>query len=364
MDILNQLGVALGLATLAGVNLYLTVLLTGLAIRFNLLNLATQYEQLGVLGDPVVLIVAGVLFVLEFFADKIPWVDSMWDTFHTFVRPIGGVVLGLTALGEMPVWVEVAAALVAGGAALTTHGAKAGTRLLVNHSPEPVTNTTLSVTEDVAVVGGTALALLHPVIGLFVFAAVLLVIWMVFPRLWRGIRATTWLVWHKLGTIAPPVDLRPTVSEDLRNLLKSQAGLEESDIVTTVRCLSGRSRGVRGLSPNLRGTLILTKSHECAWFAASKGLSDRVFRIALPSARAFAESRFLSENLLVETHGSRVVFRFPRGQDAVVQTLVKCLHERLEAARTGAPAALSQPAWVGAAEPQSGRAPAMVPAAG
>lgn len=343
MHILEQLGVALGLATLAGVNLYLTVLVTGLAVRFDFLNLAAQYQQLEVLGHPVVVAVAGVLFCMEFFADKIPWVDSMWDSVHTFIRPVGGVILGLTALGDMPVYVQVVAALVAGGAALTTHGAKAGTRLLVNHSPEPITNATLSVTEDVAVVGGTALALLHPVIGLVVFATVLLVIWMIFPRLWRGIRATWWLMWNKLKMpgkrqpLTEPAELQQWTGEDLRGLLKSQAGVDGSEVLSTVHCLSGKSRGIRGLSPNLDGLLILTTRQDKLFFAASKGLSDRVFRLSLPGSTVLVESKFLSENLILHTRNLRAVFRFPRGQSAIVETLALRLNEMLAASRAAEP---------------------------
>lgn len=343
MHILEQLGVALGLATLAGVNLYLTVLVTGLAVRFDFLNLAAQYQQLEVLGHPVVVAVAGVLFCMEFFADKIPWVDSMWDSVHTFIRPVGGVILGLTALGDMPVYVQVVAALVAGGAALTTHGAKAGTRLLVNHSPEPITNATLSVTEDVAVVGGTALALLHPVIGLVVFATVLLVIWMIFPRLWRGIRATWWLMWNKLKMpgkrqpLTEPAELQQWTGEDLRGLLKSQAGVDGSEVLSTVRCLSGKSRGIRGLAPNLDGLLILTTRQDKLFFAASKGLSDRVFRLSLPGSTVLVESKFLSENLILHTRNLRAVFRFPRGQSAIVETLALRLNEMLAASRAAEP---------------------------
>lgn len=343
MHILEQLGVALGLATLAGVNLYLTVLLTGLAVRFDLLNLAAQYQQLEVLSHPAVLIVAGILFCLEFFADKIPWVDSMWDGVHTFIRPVGGVLLGLTALGDMPVYVQVAAALVAGGAALTTHSAKAGTRLLINHSPEPVTNITMSVTEDVAVVGGTALTLLNPVLGLMVFASILLVLWLLFPRIWRGIRATTWLMWNKLKMpgkrlpITEPVELKCVVSEDLRNLLKSQAGIEESEVVATVRCLSGKSRGVRGLSPNLEGLLILTTRNDKVCFVASKGLSDRVFRFPLHGSNAQIESKFLSENLVLDMPGSRAELRFARGQSAIAETVCLRIKERIEASSVNQP---------------------------
>ncbi|MFZ4766235.1 MAG: DUF4126 domain-containing protein, partial [Roseimicrobium sp.] len=248
MHILEQLGVALGLATLAGVNLYLTVLITGLAVRFDFLNLAAHYQQLEVLGHPAVLIVAGVLFCLEFFADKVPLVDSLWDSVHTFIRPVGGVLLGLTALGDMPVYVQVIAAMVAGGAALTTHGAKAGTRLLINHSPEPVTNITMSVTEDVAVAGGTMLALLDPLVSLAVFSVILVALWMVFPRIWRGIRATSWLVWNKLKMpgrrlpIAEPVPLPCVVNEELAELLRQQAALDPSEVLATLSCLSGKCR--------------------------------------------------------------------------------------------------------------------------
>ncbi len=198
MDILAQLGVALGLASLAGVNLYLTVLLTGLAVRFNFVQLAAQYQSLDVLAHPLVIIVAGLLFVMQFFADKIPWVDSLWDSVHTVIRPVGGTLLALEALGTMPVYVSVTAALIAGGAALTTHSAKAATRLLINHSPEPATNVAMSLAEEATVAGGVALTLLKPVIALMVFGGLLVVIWMIYPRLWRLIRTTMWLVWHKL----------------------------------------------------------------------------------------------------------------------------------------------------------------------
>ncbi len=343
MHILEQLGVALGLATLAGVNLYLTVLITGLAVRFDLLHLASQYQQLEVLGHPVVLLVAGVLYAVEFVADKVPWVDSLWDSVHTVIRPVGGVLLGLQALGDMPTYVQVAAGLIAGGAALTTHGAKAGTRLLVNHSPEPVTNVALSVGEDVAVAGGTALALLHPVIGLAIFAVVLGSIWMVFPRIWRGIRATCWLMWNKLKMpgrrqpLTEPVDLPCELSEDLRNMLVLRADLKEDEVRATVRCLSGRSRGIKGFSPNLDGVLVLTTRTDRVFFAASKGLSDCVFPIPLTGGAVTVESKFLSENLLVEAGGARAVLRFARGQGPVIETVALRLNEMLKAAVEPAP---------------------------
>ena len=183
------------------------------------------------------------------------------------------------------------------------------------------------MTEDVAVVGGATLALLHPVVSLAVFTAVLIVIWMIFPRLWRGIRATTWLMWNKVKMpgkrhpLEKPVELRRAVTQELADMLKIQANVDENHVVSTVRCLSGKSKGVKGLSPNLQGVLVLTERQDKVYFAASKGLSDRVFRLPLSEASVSVESKFLSENLVLATSLHRAVFRFPRGQSPVVETL-------------------------------------------
>ena len=211
MEILEQLGLALGLASLAGVNLYLTVLLSGVLVHFNLLHLADKYQDLAALGHPWVIAVAGALFLVEFFADKVPWVDSLWDGVHTFIRPVGGTLLALQAVGEMPPHVQVIAGLLAGGAALTTHTAKAGTRLLVNHSPEPVSNVALSVGEDAAVVGGSFLVLLLPVVAFFATILVLVALWLILPRLWRALRASAGFFrsqWRALSGAAVPPPVR------------------------------------------------------------------------------------------------------------------------------------------------------------
>ncbi len=100
MEVLQTLSVALGLAALSGYSLYLTVFSTGLAIHFGWVHLAPQFESLSVLGDPAILIISGILFALEFFADKIPWVDTIWDAVHTVIRPVGGAFLATRALGH------------------------------------------------------------------------------------------------------------------------------------------------------------------------------------------------------------------------------------------------------------------------
>ena len=184
---IDQLGVALGLATLAGVNLYLTVLVAGLAIRFNWIDLSGDYEQLAVLGHPWVLGVAGVMFVIEFFADKVPWFDSAWDAVHTLIRPAGAVLIALAALGNMEPAALTIGALLAGGASLATHGTKAGIRALLNLSLEPVSNSVASVTEDGLVLGGLGLIGLFPTVAFVVFLVVAVGCAVFATWLWRKI---------------------------------------------------------------------------------------------------------------------------------------------------------------------------------
>jgi hypothetical protein len=201
MNVIEQLGIALGLASLAGINLYLTVLLAGGLVHFNLLHLAERHQELAVLAHPTVLIVVGTLFVIEFFADKVPWVDTAWDSLHTLIRPLGGTLIGMQALGQLSPEMQVVAGLLAGGAALTTHTAKAGTRLLVNHSPEPVSNIALSVTEDVGVVGGLVLVATHPVIAFIAFTIVLTILWIIIPKLFRAARRSFRFIKGKLTAL-------------------------------------------------------------------------------------------------------------------------------------------------------------------
>lgn len=204
MQILQHLGLALGLASLAGLNLYLTVFIAGVLMHFNLLHLADQYHDLAALGHPWVIGVSGALYLVEFFADKVPWLDSLWDSIHTIIRPAGGTLVALQALGDMPPHVQVIAGLLAGGAALTTHTAKAGTRLLANHSPEPVSNVALSLGEDAAVVGGSALAFLTPVVALVVFTLVLVGLWLLLPRLFRLLRGSLRALSSKWRSLMTP----------------------------------------------------------------------------------------------------------------------------------------------------------------
>jgi hypothetical protein len=201
MNTLEHLGLALGLASLAGINLYLTVLLAGSLIHWNLLHLAEKHQELAILAHPTVLTIASVLFAIEFIADKVPWVDSAWDSIHTLIRPLGGTLLSMQALGHFSPEMQLALGLLAGGAALTTHTAKAGTRLLVNHSPEPVSNVAISFTEDLGVMAGVALIAANPIIAFVTFVAVLSMLWIIIPKLYRALKGSFSYLWQKLRKV-------------------------------------------------------------------------------------------------------------------------------------------------------------------
>lgn len=188
MELFSLLGSTMGLGFTSGLNLYATVLTIGLGVRLGLLRLSPELSHLEILSDPYILIAAGAIYVIEFCADKIPWVDSAWDVVHTFIRPVGAAILGLTAVGSLDPVTKIVVMLLCGGVALSGHSAKAGTRVAVNHSPEPFTNIGLSVFEDAVAVGGTWLSLTHPevmLVAVLVFLAFFL--WLS-PKIFRLLR--------------------------------------------------------------------------------------------------------------------------------------------------------------------------------
>jgi hypothetical protein len=187
----GPIGAALGLAVASGLSLYGAVFVSGLAIRLGWIHLAPGWAALSVLADPVVLGVSGVLFAVEFLADKIPVVDSLWDAVHTFIRPVGGAILASRALGELSPVGEVLALLLLGGATLATHAAKATTRLAVNTSPEPVSNILVSLTENGLVAAVVWIALAHPMVALGVGLVVVAL----------SIALTAWLARRAIGAL-------------------------------------------------------------------------------------------------------------------------------------------------------------------
>lgn len=189
MDELNQLSqtlaLSMGAAWGSGINLYATILMIGLLAHNGQIVLPSD---LMIVADPLVMTAAGLMYAIEFFADKIPGVDSAWDTLHTFIRIPAGALLAAGAIGDIGPAAEIAAALVGGSLAAATHATKAGSRALINTSPEPFSNWTASIAEDIAVFVGVWASIQHPaffIVGLVLF--ILLMIWAL-PKLWRGIK--------------------------------------------------------------------------------------------------------------------------------------------------------------------------------
>jgi hypothetical protein len=190
VDSLETIGRAMGFAFAAGINLYATVAILGLAGRFGWVQLPPQFD---VFNHDWIIAAALAMYVIEFIADKVPWVDSLWDTVHTAIRPVGGALIAVAAMGETSPAFEGLIALAGGTLAAGTHLTKAGTRAVANTSPEPFTNWILSFSEDIFVVGLGFLALQYPVAA-FVVVAVLTVLIAIFiavivrwaRRRWRG----------------------------------------------------------------------------------------------------------------------------------------------------------------------------------
>ena len=188
MDVLVTLGRTLGFSLAAGVNLYATVALVGLAARFGWVELPEQFQ---VFNNPWVIGVAGVLYVVEFFADKIPWVDTMWDAVHTFVRPVGGALIAVAALGDASPTIEGLVALLGGAVAAGSHATKAGTRVAANASPEPFSNWALSIIEDIFVVGLGLVTLKFPLLALGISLVILLVMMLAARWIWQLLRRSS-----------------------------------------------------------------------------------------------------------------------------------------------------------------------------
>jgi uncharacterized protein DUF4126 len=204
MDAVSIIALSMGAAWASGINLYATIFMLGYMGTTGNIALPTELE---VLSNPMVMTAAGFMYCVEFFADKIPGVDSGWDSIHTFIRIPAGAMLASSAVGDVTPAVTLTAALLGGSLAAGSHATKAGTRLLINTSPEPVTNWTASISEDLLVIGGLWAALYHPVlfiIGLIIF--ILLMIW-VLPRLWRLIKRLFLHIGSWFGLCEPPSPL-------------------------------------------------------------------------------------------------------------------------------------------------------------
>ena len=332
MDRLNVISVALGLACLAGIDLYLTVFVTGLAIHFHWITLSPSYQSLEVLGQPWIIAIAGVLYLLEFLADKVPWLDSAWDTVHTIIRPIGGALLAIQVLGHHSPVIDVLVILLGGSASLVTHTAKASTRLAANSSPEPASNIGLSVAEDVFVFGGLALIHYNPVLAVGVFILAIGAFLYFAPKVLRSMKAKIWLAMNKLNAAADvhrAASLPIALPSRLAPIFTKQNLLSET-IAWAVPCLSGRGRKIPA---NLFGALVATNEepHKIV-FVGRKNWKPFCQTIDLEGTSVSREPQFLSENLVIvpkEGRGPKYSFLFTRSRGPLVELIAEDLREKL-----------------------------------
>ena len=337
MEVLQKLGIALGFATLAGLNLYLTVFATSLAIHYGWVDVSAQYPDLVILGHPAIVIVSGVLYLIEFFADKVPWVDSAWDAVHTFIRPVGGAFLAVGTLGAKDPVFDIIVALLAGGVTLTAHGAKAGTRLVANGSPEPFSNIALSLTEDVGVGGGLGLMAYsykhnNPYLPTVVFGVIVLALLYVTPKIFRFARIKIWLLWKKLSFPATngkeALPLRDLPADP--DLMFARLNPTGEAVAWAAPCLTGSSKG--GLPTNFSGHIVATvDSPRKLHFIGRRGWRSLYKTLDLSGCKASHESRFLSEDLTLHNteRGTKQVFVFDRSKALMVQTIAERLGQRL-----------------------------------
>ncbi|HTK98768.1 MAG TPA: DUF4126 domain-containing protein [Pseudomonadales bacterium] len=192
--LIHTLALTMGVAWASGINLYAAVAVLGLAGNAGYVHLP---DTLAIVEDPLVILAACFMYCVEFFADKVPGVDSTWDAVHTFIRIPAGAMLAAGAVGDVTPALAVAAGLVGGSVTAATHATKAGTRMLINTSPEPFSNWFASIGEDLAVFAGLWAALAHPVIFLILLFLFLLALWWLLPKVWRGVKA----VFRKIASL-------------------------------------------------------------------------------------------------------------------------------------------------------------------
>lgn len=191
MDTLHSVALAAGLAWGSGIRLYAVLFLAGLMARLGYVELP---PALGLLSHPAVLGASGFMFSIEFFADKVPGFDTLWDAAHTFIRIPAGALLAALALADQDPALILAAAILGGTLASAVHLTKTGSRALINTSPEPFSNWTASFGEDALLLGGLWTAFMHPLIFLAGLAIFLLAALWLLPKIWRGLR----IVWRRL----------------------------------------------------------------------------------------------------------------------------------------------------------------------
>ncbi len=297
---------ALGLGMLAGARLYATAFAVGLLLRFDWIALPASWQHASVLADTRVLIVSGIACAIEFLADKIPWLDSAWDSIHTFIRPIGAALLTSSLFSNVEPVYQVLLFLLAGGVALSGHSAKAATRLAVNHSPEPFSNVAVSLIEDTFVAGGFYLLVKHP----WVLAGIALVFLSLFawlaPRIYRALRAEWTAYGALLGKWFGEVHKPQLPPVEQRWLMEHWTGQEPCRLFAVVA-----TADLKGLR-NAVGTLCVTDREAVFFFRRYGRLVAREINPLL--AVETREGLLLDELVLTGAGELRIQFDLLAGQ--------------------------------------------------
>ena len=186
MEMIQQLALAGGLSWASGLRLYMTVFAVGLLSKFGYVHLPASLD---ILSNPIVLSVAGVLCVIEFLADKIPYVDSAWDGIQTFIRIPAGALLAMGAINSSDPLIATITALLGGSLAGATHATKAGSRALINTSPEPISNIAASLSEESMLITGGWLVFAHPAVFIGLLCGFIVLLFWLLPKLLRGIKS-------------------------------------------------------------------------------------------------------------------------------------------------------------------------------
>lgn len=248
MEAISLLGSTMGLAFFAGLRLYATVLTVGMGIRFGWFVLPSELSALSIMAHPLILTVAGIIFIVEFLADKIPWVDSLWDAIHTIIRPLGAAVIGTTALGSIDPLLQTTAFLLYGGLGFSSHSTKAGTRLLINHSPEPASNVGASLFEDFFVISGTWLSITNPKFVLFFVILFLFFFLLLAPKFFRLLRiellAFKALFRANFGSKTHPREINLFENLPDKFLSKMPENIKSDENNFCIRCVSGKGTQV------------------------------------------------------------------------------------------------------------------------
>ncbi|MDI1229659.1 MAG: DUF4126 domain-containing protein [Methylobacter sp.] len=210
MDALDQitttLALSMGLAWASGINLYATLFTLGYLANTGNIDLPPDLQ---IVANPMVMGAAGLMYCVEFFADKTPGIDTGWDAIHTFIRIPAGAMLAAGAIGDLNPTVELAAAIMGGSLAAGSHATKAGSRVMINASPEPFSNWAASISEDVVVITGVWACINHPVLFLIALGLfILLMIWLL-PKIWAGVKRVFGFIIHLFRTDNPATNQIP-----------------------------------------------------------------------------------------------------------------------------------------------------------